>query len=364
MSGADKAHVIESTLAALKLPATVISAQHGPTFSRYGIRPAPHIRVSRILRVGADLALALGVESVRLEQDADAIACEVPRSDPQTVPLADVMASAEWPDSPVAFALGQDVAGRSHVADLAKMPHLLIAGATGTGKSVALNVLLTSMLQRSSPKRLRLLLIDAKRVELAPYAGIAHLWQPIVTEVDCAEYALSRLVALMERRYGLLARRGLRSAPASWPRIVCVVDELADLVMTSKPSAMHLIRLAQKARAAGIHLVLATQRPSSDVISGLLKANIPGRIALATVSGVDSRVILDVSGAEDLLGRGDMLYKPPWLLEPIRLQGAYVSDDEIAATVARWPKREKLPLSAEEPPPLYRSILDRLLRGP
>ena len=336
---ADDRASIETTLAGLKTPVRVISSARGPTFTRYGLRPEPGVRVARILRLGADLALALGVETVRLEPDADAIGLEVPRVERETVALGPLMAEATWPRSALAFALGRDVSGRPHVADLARMPHLLIAGATGSGKSVALNVLLTSMLGRASPGRLRLVLIDAKRVELAPYAGLPHLWRPVATEVEDAEAALAALVTLMEARYARLAQHRVRSIAElerPWPRYVCVVDELADLVMASKRTRDLIIRLAQKARAAGIHLVLATQRPSADVISGLLKANVPGRMAFATTSGTDSRVILDVSGAEDLLGRGDMLFGPPWQQEPIRLQGAFVTDAEIARTVTSW----------------------------
>jgi S-DNA-T family DNA segregation ATPase FtsK/SpoIIIE len=195
------------------------------------------------------------------------------------------------------------------------------------------------MLARSGPGALRLLLIDAKRVELAPYSGLPHLVGPIVTEPEEAALALSDMVARMEQRYALLAQHGVRSVadlPQRVARYVVVVDELADLVMSSKDVRDHLVRLAQKSRAAGIHLVLATQRPSTDVITGLLKANVPGRMALAVASNVDSRVILDMAGAEDLLGRGDMLFKPPWLLEPIRVQGAMVSDEEVRAVVARY----------------------------
>lgn len=339
---------IESTLADLKVPASVESSQTGPRFTRYVLTPNRGVRVSRLARVSGDLALALGVPSVRIAGNA----LEVPRSDPETVSLGPIMADAEWPDSPIAFAIGRDVSGAPIVADLARMPHLLIAGATGTGKSVALNALLASMLARSGPDRLRLVMVDAKRVELSPYAGIAHLALPIATEVATAETALAWLLALMERRYSALARDGARSVaelPRPVPRYVCVVDELADLVMSSKTIGENLIRLAQKSRAAGVHLVLATQRPSTDVISGLLKANVPGRIALAVASNVDSRVIIDEAGAEDLLGRGDMLYKPPWLLEPMRVQGAMVTDAEIAAVVARWPA-VVAPASADDGP--------------
>jgi S-DNA-T family DNA segregation ATPase FtsK/SpoIIIE len=357
--------VIEATLADLKVPASVASSTTGPRFTRHVLIPDRGIRVSRLARVSGDLALALDVPSVRMDGNA----LEVPRLDPEAVPLAGVMREAAWPDSPIAFAIGRDVSGAPIVADLARMPHLLIAGATGTGKSVALNALLASMLARGGPDRFRLVMIDAKRVELAAYAGIAHLARPIATEVAEAEASLAYLLGIMESRYELLQRHGARSVGdlvRPVPRYVVVVDELADLVMSSKTIGESLVRLAQKSRAAGIHLVLATQRPSTDVISGLLKANVPARIALAVASNVDSRVILDEAGAEDLLGRGDMLYKPPWLLEPVRVQGAMVTDAEIAAIVARWPVTEA-PASEDAPsaptmrPEMPRAILQAVL---
>jgi S-DNA-T family DNA segregation ATPase FtsK/SpoIIIE len=241
------------------------------------------------------------------------------------------------------------------------MPHLLIAGATGTGKSVALNTLLVSMLLRSGPRALRLVLIDAKRVELSPYATLPHLSGPIVTETADAEAALQRIVRLMESRYSMLDTYHVRSVddlPNPLPRWVVVVDELADLVMSSKTVSALLVRLAQKSRAAGIHLVLATQRPSTDVISGLLKANVPARMALAVASNVDSRVILDSAGAEDLLGRGDMLCRWPWTLDPIRVQGAMVTDAEISAVVARWtpPPAPQAPTVAPQGPTTWERV--------
>jgi S-DNA-T family DNA segregation ATPase FtsK/SpoIIIE len=329
-------HTIEAVAAALKVPVTVVSEARGPAFTRYGLRPGPKVRVRRVQLLAPDLALALGVESVRIDPDPDAIGLEVPRADRDPVPYAAVVADAEWPVSPVAFALGRDVGGRAYAADLARMPHLLIAGATGSGKSVALNVLLTSMLERSGPDKLRLALIDAKRVELAPYANLAHLVAPVATEIAAAEELLAHMVGIVEGRYRRMAATGARSVGPDALRYVIVVDELTDLLMQSKPSRKYIIRLAQIARAAGCYLVLATQRPSADIIDGLLKANVPGRISFATSSAVDSRVILDVSGAEALLGRGDMLYRPPWLLAPVRLQGAWITDDEIAAVCARW----------------------------
>ena len=358
----DHGPAIEAKLEALRVPGRVVGRTVGPTFVRYTVAPEERVRARRIVLAAPDIGVALGVEPVRAELDANGVWLDVPRDDPEMVALSD-MAPA-LPGMLLPFALGRDVGGADHWADLARMPHLLIAGATGTGKSVALNALLVSMLREVPARKLRLLLIDAKRVELSPFAGIEQLWGPIVTEVEDAERALAAMVDLMERRFELLAKHGARQLSdldGDHPRYVVVVDELADLVMSSKPLTKSLIRLAQKARAAGIHLVLATQRPSSDVISGLLKANVPGRMALATVSGVDSRVILDVSGAEDLLGRGDMLFKPPWLLEPVRLQGCYVDDADVRALAQAHQRAPVAPVAAPVAPVAPALSRDRLI---
>jgi S-DNA-T family DNA segregation ATPase FtsK/SpoIIIE len=331
---------ILATLASLRLPSHIVGRQTGPRVVRTILRPHPGIRVGRIVRAAPDLAVALGVDNVHVHASADGVVVDVPRAHPETVLLGPIMDGPGWPDSPVAYAVGRDMAGAPVIVDLARMPHVLIAGATGTGKSVALNALLVSMLRRAGPRDLRLVLIDAKRVELAPYRGLPHLAGPIATETADAERMLRHCLTIMEQRYRILEDAGARQVselPRRLSRYVVVVDELADLVMVDKSIRDHLVRLAQKSRAAGIHLVLATQRPSADVISGILKANVPARMALAVASNVDSRVILDCAGAEDLLGRGDMLCRWPWTLEPVRVQGAMVTDAEIASAVSAYP---------------------------
>ncbi len=334
---------IADTLEALGLPVTVRRAEVGPVVTRYEIEPAPGTRVSRIRLVAPDLAVALAAPSVRVEvpiAGRHALGVEVPNARPAVVTLR--QAAIGPAASTLTIPLGADVAGTIRSGDLAGMPHLLIAGATGSGKSVMVNAILSSLLLRTSPAELRLLLVDMKRVELAAYHDIPQLLGPVITEPADAKTALGWLVAEMERRYALLAGAEVRNLEAyntgheRLPYIVVVVDELADLVMRGKGLEVPLTRLAQKARATGIHLILATQRPSVNVVTGTIKANFPARIAFAMTSNVDSRTILDSAGAEDLVGRGDMLYQPATAPHPIRLQGVYVSDREINALADHW----------------------------
>jgi S-DNA-T family DNA segregation ATPase FtsK/SpoIIIE len=336
------AATIAATLAALGLPVSVPRCTVGPVVTRYEVEPAPGTRVSRIRLAASDLAVALAAPSVRVAPipGRHAVGVEVPNAHPAVVTLAQALIRAGAP--PLVFPIGADVAGAIRTADLAAMPHLLIAGATGSGKSVMVNAILSSLLLRTSPDAMRLLLIDMKRVELAAYHGLPHLLSPIITEPADAKRALGWLVGEMERRYGLLAEAEARNLEAynrehdRLPYIVVVVDELADLVIRGKGIETPMMRLAQKARATGIHLILATQRPSVNVVTGTIKANFPARIAFAMTSNVDSRTILDSAGAEDLVGRGDMLYQPSTAPHPIRLQGIYVSDREINALAGHW----------------------------
>ena len=277
------------------------------------------------------------------------VGIEIPNTDFNVVAIRRILEDPEVRAIPsrIAFALGRDVAGHARAADLAKMPHLLIAGATGSGKSVMVNALITSLLMRATPDEVRLILVDPKRVELADYNGIPHLLVPVITEADRARAALKWAVGEMENRYrrfagatarNIVAYNETRVDPADrLPYIVIIVDELADLMMRDGRTVEDpIVRLAQKARATGIHLVLATQRPSVNVVTGLIKANFPTRIAFAMASQIDSRTILDTPGAEDLIGRGDMLFQPSDLPRPIRLQGVFVSDREIRAVTAHW----------------------------
>jgi DNA segregation ATPase FtsK/SpoIIIE-like protein len=340
---------IEATLASFGLAAKVTGVNTGPTVTQYELQPGPGISVRRITSRQTDLSLALA-NAVRMEAPIPgkaAIGIEVPNAAAQLVTLRAVVQSPDFlgTHSRLAIALGADVSGQPVVGDLARMPHLLVAGATGSGKSVCINTVLAGFLLQATPAQLRLVLIDPKRVELGGFADIPHLLVPVVVEPDLAVTALRGLVQEMEGRYKLLAAHHVRNIDgynalagvAQLPRIVAVIDELADLMMVAAAEIEELIcRLAQLGRAAGIHLVLATQRPSADIITGLIKANVPSRIAFAVSSGVDSRVILDEAGAEKLLGRGDMLYLPVDQGKARRLQGAYVSDRELDRLIAHW----------------------------
>jgi DNA segregation ATPase FtsK/SpoIIIE, S-DNA-T family len=339
---------LEHTLASFGVEVHVLQAVQGPAVTRFELLPAPGVKVSRILSLQDDIALAMAAPRVRIEAPIpgkSAVGIEVPNLEVTAVRLRDILESSSYRSdpSPLAVALGKDVAGSAIVAALDRMPHLLIAGATGSGKSVCVNALLASLLCRASPAQVRLLLIDPKVVELRQYDGIAHLLAPVVTDPRQAAKTLAWVVAEMERRYRRFADAGAKDLvrynalelDEPLPYYVVVIDELADLMMVAAPEVEDAIaRLAQMARAAGIHLVVATQRPSVDVITGLIKANIPSRLAFAVSSQVDSRTILDTGGAEKLLGRGDMLFSPMGSSKPIRAQGALVTEGELEGVIA------------------------------
>lgn len=346
------------TLASFGVKVSVQSAVIGPTVTRYEIRPAVGVKVSRIVNLADDLALALAAKDIRIEAPIPGkplIGIEVPNRHVSAVGFKDVMEN-ENPKAkkdPLAVPLGKNVAGRVETAELAKMPHLLIAGSTGSGKSVAINTFITSILMKARPDQVKLVLIDPKMVELSVYNDVPHLLIPVVTDAKLAANALHKTVKEMERRYKLFAASGTRnmvefnerarrnnadkSKPVipELPYIVVIVDELSDLMMVAGHEVEEaIVRLAQLSRAAGIHMVLATQRPSVDVITGLIKANVPSRISFAVSSGVDSRTILDQVGAEKLLGRGDMLFMPIGASKPERIQGSYIGVDEIERVVS------------------------------
>ena len=367
--------LIEKKLSDFGVSANVVAAYPGPVITRYEIEPATGIKGSMIVNLSKDLARALSLTSIRVVETIPGkslMGLELPNARRQPVSLSEVLASQVFADSvsPVTLALGNDIAGRPIVADLARMPHLLVAGTTGSGKSVGINAMLLSLLYKSGPEDVRLILIDPKMLEMSTYEGIPHLLAPVVTDMRQAGHALNWCVAEMERRYRLMSKLGVRNlsgynakiaeakkkdevipnpfsltpdAPEpldKLPTVVVVIDELADLMMVVGKKIEELIaRLAQKARAAGIHLILATQRPSVDVITGLIKANIPTRIAFQVSSKIDSRTILDQMGAEALLGQGDMLFMPPGTGLPVRVHGAYVADDEVHRVVAHWKDR-------------------------
>jgi hypothetical protein len=339
-------------LASFDIDARIVGRNAGPVVTQYEVQPAPHIKVSRIEGLSDDLAMALAARSIRIEAPIpgkSAVGIEIPNKEFNVVALRRILEEVDFAGSGsrLTFALGRDVAGRAQAVDLAKMPHLLIAGATGSGKSVMVNALITSLLCNATPDDLRLILMDLKRVELAGYNGLPHLMVPVITEPERAKAALKWAVGEMEARYrrfaGATARNikgfnDTRVDPADrLPYIVIVIDELADLMMREGKNVEDpIVRLAQKARATGIHMVLATQRPSVNVVTGLIKANFPSRIAFAMASQIDSRTILDSPGAEDLIGRGDMLYQPSDLPRPMRLQGVFVSDQEIGRVTEHW----------------------------
>src|SRR5690242_13273908 len=345
--------VIEGTLQKFGVEAKVVGVNPGPAVTQYEVRPGPGVQVKRITALQNDLSLALAAAPLRIEAPIpgkSAVGIEVPNKSAALVTIREVIETAAFREgsNKLALGLGNDVSGQSIVADLTRMPHLLIAGATGQGKSVCINALITSLLFQVTPDHLRLLLIDPKRVELTGYNGLPHLALPVLVESHQAAAALRWAVAEMDRRYKLFSAEGVRNIAAynekasqklarSLPYVVIVIDELADLMMVAAGEIEELIcRIAQLARAVGIHLIIATQRPSTDIITGLIKANIPSRIAFAVGSQVDSRVILDAGGAEKLLGRGDMLYQPVDAGKPTRIQGAFVSDPEVEGVVNFW----------------------------
>ena len=342
---------LQDTLQSFGVEATVENVSLGPSVTKYELRPAVGVKVAKITHLADDLALALAAKDIRIEAPIPGkslVGIEVPNQKIATVGFRSLEEATSNDGRPLAVPLGRTVSGDVMVADLTKMPHLLIAGATGSGKSVAINVILTSILFKAKPSQVKMLLIDPKKVELSVYNGIPHLLSPVVSEPKKAARALAKVVAEMERRYELFAAFGIRNLAGynqrvtkeeddehhPLPLILVVVDELADLMMTvSHDVEDAIVRIAQMGRAAGIHMIIATQRPSVDVITGLIKANVPSRIAFAVSSGVDSRTILDANGAERLLGRGDMLFQPIDKNKPIRVQGAFISDQDVEAVV-------------------------------
>lgn len=376
--------LLELKLADFGIAVEVVSVQPGPVVTRFEIQPAPGVKASRISNLAKDLARSLAVISVRVVEvipGKSVVGVEIPNEHREMVRLSEVLASRQYEaaKSPLSLALGHDISGTPVIADLAKMPHLLVAGTTGSGKSVGVNVMLLSLLYKSTPKEVRLILVDPKMLELSVYEGIPHLLTPVITDMKDAANGLRWCVGEMERRYKLMASLGVRNLAGfnrkvedarkagkpildplwvpeenfvagednpsppeleTLPSIVVVIDEFADMMMIVGKKVEQLIaRIAQKARAAGIHLILATQRPSVDVITGLIKANVPTRIGFQVSSKIDSRTILDQGGAEQLLGHGDMLYLPPGTSVPQRVHGAFVDDAEVHRVVADWQQR-------------------------
>lgn len=351
------ARKLQQTLATFGVKVTVTDVSRGPAVTRYELQPEQGVKVSKIVSLTDDIKLNLAAADIRIEAPIPgkaAVGIEVPNKENSGVLLGDLIASRSFKEhqSKISFAAGKDIAGQTVIADIAKMPHLLIAGATGSGKSVCINTIIMSILYHASPEDVKLIMIDPKVVELNVYNGIPHLLIPVVTDPKKAAGALNWAVQEMMKRYDLFAKYGVRdmkgfnekvssvseiedpTKPDKLPQIVIIVDELADLMMVASGEVEDaIVRLAQLARAAGIHLVIATQRPSVNVITGLIKANVPSRIAFSVTSGVDSRTILDMVGAEKLLGKGDMLFYPQGYQKPSRVQGAFVSDEEVAAVV-------------------------------
>ena len=346
----DTAARLQKTLYSFGVSAKVENVTVGPAITRYELKPSEGVRVSKIANLADDIALNLAAETIRIEAPIpgkQAVGIEVPNKQKEMVGLREVIESESFKnnDSKLSVALGKDVAGAAVIANIAKMPHVLIAGSTGSGKSVCINTIITSIIYNSKPSEVKLVMVDPKVVELSVYNGIPHLLIPVVTDPKKAAGALAWAVQEMDNRYNLFAEKGVRDlsgynkaaeheGAGKLPQIVIIIDELADLMMVAaKEVEESICRLAQKARAAGMHLVIATQRPSVDVITGLIKANVPSRIAFAVSSQVDSRTILDQVGAEKLLGKGDMLYFPSGASKPTRVQGAFVSDEEVEQIV-------------------------------
>lgn len=347
----DTATKLQKTLYSFGVSAKVENVSVGPAITRYELKPAEGVRVSKIANLADDIALNLAAETIRIEAPIpgkQAVGIEVPNKEKEAVHLREVLESEEFENnkSKLTVALGKDVAGNIQLADVAKMPHVLIAGSTGSGKSVCINTIITSIIYNAKPSEVKMVMVDPKVVELSVYNGIPHLLIPVVTDPKKAAGALAWAVQEMDNRYNLFASKGVRDIKGynnaiekeegfgKLPQIVIIVDELADLMMVAAKDVEEAIcRLAQKARAAGMHLVIATQRPSVDVITGLIKANVPSRIAFAVSSQIDSRTILDSVGAEKLLGKGDMLFFPTGAPKPVRVQGAFVSDEEVEKIV-------------------------------
>jgi len=347
----ENSRILEETLRSFRIEAKVVEVSVGPTVTRYDIAPGPGVKVASIANLSNDLALSLAAQGIRIEAPIpgkSAVGIELPNKEAQPVYLREILQEELFNKFPsrLAFAVGKDIAGEPVVTDIGRMPHLLIAGATGSGKSVCINTLIASLLFKARPDQVKLLMIDPKVVELSVYNGIPHLLIPVVTDPKKASGALSWAVSEMETRYNMFAETGCRdlkgfnvfkakAGEAELPQIVIIIDELADLMMACKGEVEESIcRLAQKARAAGIHLIVATQRPSVDVITGLIKANIPSRLAFAVSSGTDSRTVLDMYGAEKLLGKGDMLFLPMGNNKPVRIQGGFISDNEVENLVS------------------------------
>jgi S-DNA-T family DNA segregation ATPase FtsK/SpoIIIE len=360
----ERAQIIETTLRSFGVPGRVTEVNRGPVITQFGVEPGfvegrggkkTKVKVSRISALSDDLALALAAPRIRIETPVpgkNIVGIEVPNADVALVALRDLIETETFDKlrkkAPLPIALGQDVSGRSVVADLTAMPHLLVAGATGSGKSVCVNAILACLLSFNTPDQLKLMLVDPKRVELVPYNGIPHLLTPVIVDLERVVGALQWVTREMDGRYRKFAKLGARNiadynrrvasrSEDPLPYIVVIIDELADLMMLAPDETERTIcRLAQMARATGIHLVISTQRPSVDVVTGLIKANFPARISFAVASSVDSRVVLDTTGAERLLGRGDMLYMSPESGQPLRLQGVFVSDQELQKLVRHW----------------------------
>lgn len=339
-------YVIQRTLETFGIPVEMGDVAVGPTVTQFTLKPAEGVKLSRITALHNDLALALAAHPIRIEAPIPGkslVGLEVPNQSVATVGMRELLESKEWRDrrSNLCFALGRDVSGKAWMADVGRMPHLLVAGATGSGKSVCLNTLIVSLLYANGPDDLKLIMVDPKRVELQVYNGIPHLVTPVITDVDKTVNSLKWALREMDRRFDVLSKFGARDIESynartqdKLPYIVVVVDELADLMVTAMAEVEGpIVRLAQMSRAVGIHLVLATQRPSVDVLTGLIKANIPARIAFAVASSTDSRTILDSMGAEKLIGRGDMLFQTSDMASPRRIQGSFVADDEIGRVV-------------------------------
>lgn len=377
--------LLEETFDSFGVRAKITKAHVGPAVTKYEVHPEAGVKVSKIVNLQDDIALALAAQDIRIEAPIpgkSAVGIEVPNSDVAPVSLREVLDVSNVHEKKLLFALGKDISGNVVQGELNKMPHLLIAGATGSGKSVCINGIITSILMRATPDEVKMMMIDPKKVELNVYNGIPHLLTPVVTDPKKASVALRKIVVEMEHRYELFSDTGTRNLESynsyirkqnelsdeklqPLPYIVVLVDELADLMMVASNDVEDAItRLAQMARAAGIHLIIATQRPSVDVITGVIKANIPSRIAFSVSSQVDSRTILDIGGAEKLLGRGDMLYIPVGMSKPIRVQGAFLSDDEVERIVTHCKNEQNVQyeeeMIPEEPSETLSDVEDEL----
>ena len=367
----EKGKLLVETLASFNISARIINISVGPVITRFELQPAQGVRVNRITTLSQDIALALAAPRVRIEAPIPgkaAIGIEIPNKSTAPVLLREVVESKEFmaAKSPIAFALGKDIAGKVMFADLDRMPHLLIAGSTGSGKSVCINDIIISMVYKSAPSDVRMILIDPKVVEMKVFSTLPHLLLPVVTDPKKAAGALKWAVLEMEQRYQKMAQKNARGLDRynslveeaeRLPRIVIVIDELADLMMVAaKDVEESICRIAQLGRASGIHLIVATQRPSTDIITGLIKANIPSRIAFMVSSAVDSRVIMDESGAEKLLGKGDMLFHANGANKPVRAQAAFVSDEEVERVMDFFGENEATP-------PVQESAFEDLTSG-